>query len=535
MDLNFKNKTFSDYLRIVFDRGYLIIILFLLTETAIFFQNIMILPKYESTVKLQVVAQKEKEITLSKETWYLRGTIDIARTQIELVTNDSIIREVVKLLNLDVRKRPRDLMSFIFEIIEDIGDFYYFVEDWVKENILNKKVTRGPKPSAFVREVERIKDKNLIKVNALPETDIISIKSTDYDPVMAAKMANSVAICYIIQDMKNQLFDLTRIYRSKHPKIVELNSNIWETYAKLGNIAQNKDIEIHMPGNIKIVEKAFPSLKPVSPKKVLNLSLGAAISIFCGLFLCFLIDFIDQTVKHADDIERYLKVSSLGSIPVIKKNEMKKGNYIYDREFFSNIGIEVYTHARKENRSKLLITSTGPEEGKSLLAYNLASVFSKKMRLKVALVDINFVNPRLHVLFNTDNSVGLLDYFRNEKTPDEILKKTHMENVFLLPCGIPSFDPHVIVPHKEVKKLLAFLEKKFDYIIIDGSSFDEFFSLIPFAQEADSIILAIRSGFIRKHSIERFINILRKYDLNILGAVMTFRKYNIPGFIYKRV
>ncbi|ADL07275.1 YveK family protein [Thermosediminibacter oceani] len=123
--------------------------------------------------------------------------------------------------------------------------------------------------------------KSRIKVNLVKNTEIIEIRVSDHDPVMAATIANAVS----------------------------------ESFSR-------QVIRIMNVENVQVIDEAIPIYQKVQPKPVLNLSLSLILGLMMGVFFAFLQESFDTSIKSPEDVAKYLGLPVIGSIPYIEKGEV---------------------------------------------------------------------------------------------------------------------------------------------------------------------------------------------------------------------
>lgn len=128
--------------------------------------------------------------------------------------------------------------------------------------------------------------------------------------------------------------------------------------------------------NVQIIDRARIPQDPVSPRKFLNMAIGAVLGFMVGVFLTFLLEYLDNTFKTPDDIKNNLDLPVLGSIPEIKSRGretiVSKNPKSPISEAFRTMRTNIqFTSIDKELKS-LAITSSVQEEGKSTIVSNLA-------------------------------------------------------------------------------------------------------------------------------------------------------------------
>jgi len=154
----------------------------------------------------------------------------------------------------------------------------------------------------------------------------------------------------------------------------------------------------------KIIDPAYPPEKPIKPRKRLNIILGLVLGLMMGLGLAFVMEYMDTSVRGPDEVERMLGVPVIGAIPEIEgRDERERLVTHYEplsptAEAFKGIRTNIRFSSVGEEVRVILVTSSGPAEGKSTVASNLAITMAQ-MGHRVILVDGDFRRPMIHRIF----------------------------------------------------------------------------------------------------------------------------------------
>lgn len=167
----------------------------------------------------------------------------------------------------------------------------------------------------------------------------------------------------------------------------------------------------------------------------------------------------------------------------------------------------------------ILITSSGPSEGKSTTAGNLALSMAQADK-KVLLIDCDLRKPTVHKKFNISNEKGLSNYLIGEVSLDEVLEK-YSDNLYLLTSGTIPPNPAEMLSSKKMKEFLNSMEDEFDSIIIDSPPVLAVTDAQILSTIVEGVLLVAASGQTEKEIIIRSKELLMKVKANILGVVLT--------------
>lgn len=282
--------------------------------------------------------------------------------------------------------------------------------------------------------------------------------------------------------------------------------------------------------NIAIVEQAkVPSL-PYKPSKRINLLVGMALGLFAGIGLAFLFEYLDDTVKLPEDVERVANLSMLGIIP---QWTPKRGA---SREFSlpfltSQDARSAFAESIRSLRTALLFsTSTGAPrvlhftsvaqgEGKSTLLINLAITFTQ-LGNKVLLIDADLRRPSLHRMFGLDAGRGLCHYLAGGARPVDVAQATGIDNLFAIPAGVLPPNPSELLSSARMLDLIKLGSEKFDYVLIDSPPVLGLADALVLAGYAQGTVIVAAAGGTRRAHLMGAIKRLSMSQAKIVGGVL---------------
>jgi len=323
-------------------------------------------------------------------------------------------------------------------------------------------------------------------------------------------------------------------------------------------------------GNLSVIDPAEVPFSPISPKKKRNLIMALFVGLFGGVGLCFLLDYLDNTVKGPEDIERLSGLPSLGVIPYLPPEGMtKKGGgyfskyrdyYSYgdevlvkeeDLEKIKNIELINFHHPRffisedyrtlrtsilLSNSHKppksFLVSSALPGEGKTATAANLAVAFSQ-LAEKVLIVDADLRKPRVHRVFRVKNVEGLSNYLTGKITLKESIKMSSIDNIWVMPSGPIPPNPAELLNSTKMQTTLKELEKEFDVVILDTPPVLAAIDTVVLSSIVDGIVYVLHAGKTVEKAYIRAIEEFNKSKSSIIGVVLNEVKLEQGKYYYK--
>ncbi len=307
--------------------------------------------------------------------------------------------------------------------------------------------------------------------------------------------------------------------------------------------------------NISIIDKAKIPKDPVFPKKKLNLFLALLMGLFGGVGLCFIFEYLDNTVKGPEDVEMLAGLPSLGVIPFLPpKGVKKKKRYGYYSGYKYSYGkenpgsenpspeikeIELVNHlhpkffisedyrtvrtsillSHAENPPKTIVfSSTFPKEGKTATVVNMAVAFSQ-LEEKVLIIDADLRKPRLHRIFKVGNLGGLSGYLTGKVSLKDAIQKTSVENIWLLPSGIIPPNPAELLNSKKMKEMMEEVKEAFDVILIDTAPVLAVIDAVIVSSIADSTVFIIKAGEVARKPFLNAVEELRRAKVKIIGVL----------------
>lgn len=186
-------------------------------------------------------------------------------------------------------------------------------------------------------------------------------------------------------------------------------------------------------------------------------------------------------------------------------------------EAFRLLSVRLRDLRRTRPLQRLLITSTVPQEGKSTVAANLASVLAQKKEEKILLLEGDLRRPALTERFQLNDKPGICDWLRDEKSSASIHYLSE-PGFWILPAGHTPSNPLNLLQSKRLSSMMDQLTGWFDWIILDSPPVLPLADTSIWARWAEGILLVTRQGITRKKQLMRGLEALDRQKL--IGALM---------------
>ncbi|EPI00965.1 capsular exopolysaccharide family protein [Enterococcus faecalis 13-SD-W-01] len=166
----------------------------------------------------------------------------------------------------------------------------------------------------------------------------------------------------------------------------------------------------------------------------------------------------------------------------------------------------------------IVVTSSGPGEGKSTTAANMAVVFAQSGQ-RVLLVDADLRKPVLYKTFKLTNISGLSTILSTAGNIADEVQKTPIENLSVLPSGPKPPNPSELLNSPRMNQLLAEAKDLYDVIIFDMPPVVAVTDAQIMASKTDGTLLVVREHTSRKESLTKAKELLDMAQAKVLGVV----------------
>lgn len=520
-------NTLRDYLRIILRYKLMIITILITGMISVYFKLQLIMPAYEANVKMLVVADKEME------TDYYRGlhTRNLPEHHSQNLVSRRVIERVVNALRL--YERPVDYQLNVAPRLKRI-----LMERSLKtfKSRLEEMSPQERKDILFNKAVDDLTKS--INVSPIEATNMFYIIVRDVNPSVAAAIANSLSRSYIIYDLEQLATELKLTYGEKHKKVAQIQMHIDELSKTLdGKILP--DLDAMGPGTMKILEQAYTSdiVAGINKKGALVSTFFG--SILFGIILAFTFDYLHQTFKSSQDVENFLKIPYLGSIPKSKFRRNKllnvssnSGNRNYIQAY-QRISDQLYLTSKQKNIKSFLITNVEEPEHASIVIANLGIYLAHKTGHRVLIIDADLRSSSISRIFHvSDASAGLTDVIDENIFFEDAIQDLG-SHLHFLSSGTGEVDSIKFIDSSKMMQIIEKARETYEIIFINSLSLKKYMDAIILSSIVDATVLLINEGKVKRQIVQQAIKPMEQKKSNIIGVILNNCDYNIPEIIYR--
>lgn len=283
--------------------------------------------------------------------------------------------------------------------------------------------------------------------------------------------------------------------------------------------------------NIQVVDRAIFPRVPDKPNKAQNILLSIIFGLMGGIGLAFLVQYFDNTVTDAGEIEKTMHVPSMGMIPLQKDLiSLKRPQLIYDvdarspmAEVFRSISTFILFSSPSKPPKTILITSAGEKEGKSTISLNIARSLAESLGNGI-IIDADLRKPKLHHSFDLDNKIGLSTCLSGnmefDRSNGKLIRQTPAKGLSVITSGPVPLNPSALLSSARMKELLDALYTMYNFVVIDAPPVMGMSDSIFLSTIVDGTILVVKAGETPRDALAATTKIFRSVNSNLLGVVL---------------
>ncbi len=485
-----------------------------------------------NTKRLEIAAEEElfvpenqKEI-LKKRLETYNEQLSAAHVEIGSLGAELVSLAKIRTDGGDITTLPRCSQDLV---VQDLNGQKLEVERDL-ERLAAEKKPRHPEYVAKERDLQKIKQRLIEQIDRVAEKLQTQYQlKVDEGKFLQKGIRSTEEEAYRVEQASS-LYGISKNDAEAKRKVYDV---VAETMERLTVSAQL----VTMNNNLSILDKAIEPRRPSEPRKRLALLFGSVLGLFLGIGAVLFLDYLDNTVRTPDDIEQYLGMGVLAIVP-----KRKDANSHAVREAFQSLRTSILFSSQNRERKILLISSAGPQEGKSSTAASLARALASAGD-RVIVVDCDLRRPTQHNHMGVPREPGLTNYLLDGKGDDLELfvHSTEIPTLKVLTCGPIPPNPPEIIGGAKFHALLQELKRSYDWVVLDSPPVMNLADAVVLASVAELVALVIKHNENDRDLIRRSIKQLRGINANLIGAVLNqvdldrghYGDYYYGGYYYE--
>jgi capsular exopolysaccharide synthesis family protein len=266
--------------------------------------------------------------------------------------------------------------------------------------------------------------------------------------------------------------------------------------------------------NVSVVERASIPSTPVKPQPVKNLVVALVLGLVGGCSFVLLRDYLDNTLKEQEDVEKYLKADCLAVIP---KHDAAGDGVV--TEAYRTLRSSLLFNRERDHGNIILLTSSIPQEGKSTTAINLARALAESGEATLV-VDFDLRRSSVHSHLRLYREPGLSDYCSREMKLELVMQSTKEPNLSAVTSGKLPPNPPALIGSTAVKRFLEECRERFTWILLDAPPIVSVTDPLLLAKVADMVLMVVRYNQVDRKLARRSLIALRRTDARVVGVVL---------------
>ena len=450
-------------------------------------------------------------------------------------------------------------------------------------NTYTKIATSAPVLNELANKL-RLGSPPQVKVETIPNTELIKITVQSSDPIIAKNSANTLAEILIAQgkelytgsgksaqeilseQLKQAEDELTQARQdyetyvshnlSDSAQIAAMTEAIQlkeRTYSTLLDLYDQARLRETIRANIiSVVEPAILPKHPSKPNKMMNIGLGLIVGITGGVGLAFLFENLGNRLYTSKQIEAATELTPIGKIPSIPRKQLMKqllykqngnhNNQHHDvinaayQEAFRRLTVQLSRQnpngLDNKTGTAVLITSSEPGEGKSTITANLGVAIAQSGK-RVVIVDCDLHIPKQHVIHELPNTVGLSMILTDRCDFDEAVQRTPYKGLDVLTSGPIPKNATKLFASSKMQSLIKSLSSQYDMVLLNSPAILAVANSTILTSLVDGVVFVVRRNFTREEVVREACRQLLDIKAPMLGLVVNEAELNGNYYYYK--
>lgn len=380
----------------------------------------------------------------------------------------------------------------------------------------------GPKHPVMVALNQELE--NLRKLKRQEIGNIVSALKANYE--VAARQEGSLSSAMRSSEGETITRDKITIQFQVLQQEAESNRQLYDLLLK--RLKETSVTEENRTVNIHVVDAAEFPMSPVKPQKTKGVLFALVLGLGLGTGAAFFTEYMDDTVKNPEDLEKYVDVPYLGSIPRFDTDDqgkIKSDLMVLNNpkspisEAYRGLRTGILFSTPDHSPHTLLITSATASEGKTLTAVNIGFVMAYAGE-RTLLIDLDMRRPRMHKSLGMKNDQGMSNILVGDGDWRSVVQEAKVPNLNFISSGPIAPNPAELIASGKMKTLIEEWKGVYDRVIIDSAPIAAVTDPVLLSRLVDGTLIVTHAGMTSRHVVASAVRQIRDVQGRVLGAVL---------------
>ncbi|NJO88429.1 MAG: polysaccharide biosynthesis tyrosine autokinase [Chloroflexia bacterium] len=372
---------------------------------------------------------------------------------------------------------------------------------------LDNKSVKNPQVPLLNAQISNLKKTILENIDYIVNTSNITIQDINNRIAKLKQEVNN------LPTIEKELINIQREF--------QLNDAIYtflltkRSESQIARASNSPDYEIVDPSKLS-------SSTQVSPKKQMIYISSFFLGLMIPIGLVMLLSAFDDSINDKRDVEKLANYPIIGTIA---RNEKRSMLPIVEypksmiAESFRSVRTSLQFFHKGQPKKKVLVTSSMSGDGKTFIAMNLASAFSHFGK-KTLLLEFDLRNPKIAEYLHINGEKGLSSYLINDARLEDIIQKTDIKNLDVIPTGQLPPNPVELIASDNTQHLIEILESIYDFIVIDTPPIGVVTDSFLIMDHSDANIFAVRLNYTNKKLYSSIVKDLEQKEIPNIAVII---------------
>ncbi len=366
-------------------------------------------------------------------------------------------------------------------------------------------------------------------------SNIVTLTVRDTDPVLAARIANAFAEAYVEVRVQSARQRYTQAAELAQQQLLQLTPLERRTSQGLELQARRRELQIAaalQTGGAEIVRRASVPKSASRPRPKLSGAIGLFLGLLLGLGLALARELVDRRFKSEDTVEAFFDLPILAAIP----RAARRGRGLEDsgqRESYGLLAANLRLSAASQGSRVLMVTSSGPAEGKTSVTFGVARACAR-LGLRVIAVEADLRHPSFGRFADVSSSPGLAGVLDGSTMLASGLIRLDVDTlrstangavgggeVAVLPAGALPINTQQVLNDPGVGRVIEVARSMADVVLIDTAPVGTVNDAVALTGLVDGVLLVVRLNQTTKESGRRALRVMSNVDAPLEGVVLT--------------